>query len=299
MALGFGATVIFDDLGRTWRVGDPALGRWLGNTMARGFAPEDLVRNLGFVLLQVKKSALEVKLRPLSVAQKALAAALYEIHDRRPVRLILTTDDRAVRHDMFTTVQAFREFVIDLICQAHRKTDNRFFTRSVSLDQLESASPLHAMYRLWDQGQSGSAASRRRVRAAIVDLANRQMDGRVWIMATKPTNAKTLVDDLGPGFRVPNPSAFRHLIGNAVSDHPDVEYGRWLAQSFQQARRENRACIEDVDCMIHWHDAGPRRHRYRRIVFPFQQSDGTCALVGATLTDISFDLRREPLREVS
>jgi hypothetical protein len=88
------------------------------------------------------------------------------------------------------------------------------------------------------------------------------------------------------------------LIGNAVSDHPDIEYGRWLDQSFQQVRLENQACIEDLDCMIHWHDAGLQRHRYRRIVLPFQQSDGTCALVGATVTDVNFDLRCEPLREV-
>jgi hypothetical protein len=44
MPAGFGATVIFDDLGRAWRPGDPALTRWLGTAGPGAFTPDDLVR---------------------------------------------------------------------------------------------------------------------------------------------------------------------------------------------------------------------------------------------------------------
>jgi hypothetical protein len=298
MLSGCGGTVIYDDRGRAWRVGDPALSRWLGTARADAFAPQDLVRNLGFVVLTERPRALEVRLRPATVSQKALAAALYEVHDWAPARLTLVADDAGQRHDLFVSIPQFQHAVDTLLAQSQIET-RRFIKRRVALDTLDGGSLLRAMSHRWAADCVRSVQSQAQTKQAICDLGNAHLNGRIWVMAAIPAQGRVLVDDLGFGFRVPNPSAFRHLIGNSVADHPDVAYGRWLANSFRQVQQDDVPCVEEVDCLIDWPDAGQQRHRYRRLVLPFKQSDGTCALVGATVTDVSFDLRCEPLREVS
>jgi hypothetical protein len=298
MPAGFGATVIFDDLGRAWRPGDPALTRWLGTAGPGAFTPDDLVRNLGFVLLAEKRRALEIQFRPQTVSQRALAAALYELHDRRPDRIILATDSRGVRRDLFSSVPAFSHFLDDLFYQAGTPDPQRLLKRRVAADTLDANSPMRAMLALWQAPPPIQSGRRRPTQAPVLDFIHQHLDGRFLVAETNPTQARPVVRGLGPGFRVPNPTAFRHWVGNSLFDHPDLAYGRWVAEAFLAASTEQQPCIEDIDCLIDWPGTGQRRHRYSRMVLPYTQSDGTCALIGATVTDVSFDLRAEPLREV-
>jgi len=76
-----------------------------------------------------------------------------------------------------------------------------------------------------------------------------------------------------------------------VEEQPDRHFGRWVAGVYEDAAAANRPRIEDVDTIMRWPHAGRSRHRYKRLIFPFQTGDKPTFLIGGTIVDDMIDLR--------
>ena len=80
-------------------------------------------------------------------------------------------------------------------------------------------------------------------------------------------------------------------IGAPIEEQPDRHFGRWVANTYMTAVDDVSPRIEDVDAIMRWPHAGRSRHRYKRVIFPFQASSEPKLLVGGTIVDDSIDLR--------
>ena len=96
-----GPEVIFDSGGNALRPRRSELARWLGPTAAGRDPIDYVIRTLGFVRVQMTRSALVVEFQPSSARPWAVIAAFYEIADRAPSRIVLVCRGEPDRFEIF------------------------------------------------------------------------------------------------------------------------------------------------------------------------------------------------------
>jgi hypothetical protein len=276
-SLGSG-TIVYDAGGRSWLYGDPRLTATLGHAKGVSIRPEVLVGDHGCIIARTVTRAADIHMRPKSVSPIALGALLHDLREAQVTRIVLNVSPSDVT--IFPTLAAF-------IGQIDRSVAPRKPTQCLErrLSDVEPGTVLGDLLAAWHRDRSA---------AGLIDakeLIASRLGNRYLQVGTDATGLNLLVDGLGTGFRVPDPKAFRHWAGQKVSEHPDVNYGRWVAESFGAAMAEGAPLAEDIDCDINWHDEGTRRHVYTRLILPFHTRGGRRVLLGTTVTDVDFDLR--------
>jgi hypothetical protein len=258
------------------------LAERLGQHATTAGRPEVLIAQHGCIIARRAARAIDVHLRPNAVSPIALGALLYDLKEADATRIVLNTSPADVT--IFPTLSAFIS-QIDHTITPHKPA--RWLQRRPSAAAMGSA--LADLMSIWDRDRGGAGLADAK-RLIVTRLSDRHLE--VDADATRP---HLLVDSLGTGFRVPDPRAFRVWSGQRLTEHPDLEYGRWVAQSFTAVLTSGAPLAEDIDCDIHWHGFETRRHRYTRLILPFDVRPGRRVLLGTTITDVDFDLRAPAL----
>ena len=81
-----------------------------------------------------------------------------------------------------------------------------------------------------------------------------------------------------------------HNLGRSLQSSPDAAYGRATERIYSEASTRREPVYDELDCHVHWPQLGRIRHRYRRLMLPFNL-DSKPVMVISTQFDETFDLR--------
>jgi hypothetical protein len=276
--------LLFDDRGHTWAARSPELRRQLHCHRYDPDFTSGLVRNLGFVAGRASGSNAALRLHLDVVSDIALAASFYWLSDHNPSRVLIDFVSTSRPAEVCASAGAAIARLVDLT--RGRDFGRHVAEKSCAVDQLPARSPLRGLVELWAANGGGFNQE------ALFDYAARRLLKRYLVV--RLSGAKGLViDTVGEGLHVPDRAWFKSAVGRPIEEQPDTSYWRWVARIQRAALYSNSPVVSDIDASIYWPSLGRVRRRYRRLLLPCTNADGTRLLFSANSSEGRVALRSQ------
>lgn len=280
------STSVFDNQGRAWDLRSPSLRAAL-NCPAPDFdLLKYLVENIGYVAVTKagRGAGAYVRIRPAVASPIGLAAALYDLAETRPQRIILSHSGGSGGHEMFVSFPAAVKRIGELMLAVGSNASPPFLNRERDVRSLKSKDPLSALLRHWSGGERFSPD-------AHEDLLCTALRGR--FMNVKLAYDRLTISGVGPGFLAFDASWRRRAPGLPLEHQPDYMYGLWVRDIFKSVLDQWRPRLDEVDAVIRRPTFGDQvRIRYRRLILPYRRApSGSARLLGVSVVDETVDLR--------
>ncbi len=277
--------LFFDEHGEQRDAASPSLRRSLDAAESGFDFRRFMIVNAGWVSVVRADKDLVLALRPAKVSPKAFAGALFFLADQRDLPATLEVHDgtRQTRYP-FASIGALVSAACEIAAQAQDAGVDRFRRRAASREAARKAPLAVELVRIWRE-LDGVLDMERMWR-----LLNKGFGGRYIVIS--PSRSGFEVDAMGAGFSE-LARYWRSKNGRVrVVDQPDVRYGRWVSNAYEDALNWGAPLVEQVDCDIEWPQEGTRRHCYWRVIAPFRSAAGSPALLSVSLPDSGISLRR-------
>ena len=277
-------TLLFDEQGNGLRP-TAALGASLGTWIRGDDLSEFLVRNLGFVSIVADRAAVRLSFRPGKSDPTALSAAMIHLFGLRAPSFIVRWYESGWRHEDFPSSGQAIQRIVDLTQAAQlqaRQAD--FLSRSFDRHRLPAVSPLASIMAAW-------ACGMRNVGELLA--IDRGAGSRSVVVAAGQSNADPHVLTGEIGLAASEPVWLERNSRFRIADWPDVEYGKWVAQTYGETLDKAEPRLDAVDCIIKWPRIGARRYTYRRLILPCRTPSGAQVLLGTMLSDDTVSLRTQ------
>ena len=276
----FGPALLVDDSGEVWPAKSSQLRQKLFCLNYPGDLESDLIRNLGFVGLRSTAKVLTVTFCPVSVAEPALARALYWIADQDPDRVCL----KFVNGTRVDEIVGGARQAINRICQVRNDIEQgqRIVAIGRNLSDLDSASTLKP---LWDHWRSVDG------RCDVDDLktlAARHNASRYAII-DRQNEADFVFREVGTGLPWLGAMPKTEVCGRPVASQVDPIYYRWVRANYNSTLASYRPTLTDVYAVVSPRPRGQLELSYRRLLLPcftehsvylFSANSSECAPIG-------------------
>lgn len=288
---------LFDDDGNAFDVQSPHVRlRLEAMHLGDGFL-DYVVRNLGFIAVEVGPRATHVRMRPEVVAPKALGELLYWLKDSTFDRVVLwrhqaTGYAQVLLGNARTAVHRIGRIVL----RAQTERRGELLSRRVDITKLAADDPFRAL--LEARAELQSALERLDI-AAIGELASRTIGDRYAISRADGPHEDVVVERVGAGYEDMAGYWLKRVVGHRMSDLPSPVYGAWAADAYSTALQSGTASVDDVDALVSWPGQAPRRYRYRRLLIPAHGPNGSSRILSATLATRGIDLRSGTAEELA
>jgi hypothetical protein len=254
-----------------------------------------VVRNLGFISVEVGQRAAHVRMRPEVVAPKALGELLYWLKDSAFDRVVLWRHQASgYAQVLLGNARTAAHQIGRIVLRAQIERRGELLSRRVDIATLDAADPFRA---LLDARVELQSALERLDIAAIGELAARTIGDRYAISRADDRHENIVVERVGAGYEDMAGYWLRRVVGHRMSDLPSPIYGAWAADAYSAALKSGTASVEDVDVLVAWPGHAPRRYRYRRLLVPAHGSNGSARILSATLASRDIDLRSSLVKE--
>jgi hypothetical protein len=104
-------------------------------------------------------------------------------------------------------------------------------------------------------------------------------ENRYILLHAPSSSSRILIKEVGQGM----PACAKHWlsrgIGMRLEDQPDTSYGRLCAKAYREAKDRRQPVLDEIDAVVDWPDFGRQRRRYRRLILPFQATNGDVYLL--------------------
>jgi hypothetical protein len=274
---------IIDSSGKFWPLHSQSLRKSYCATSYQGDFIGDTIRNLGFVAVAKRKGSVRIRLKPSAVMPIAFAELIYWLHDQQPERVLVSSLEGELSHQLFCSAIAAADRLCVLRSRNQSATPDIIAAR-IPIEQLSTCSSLGRVVNLWRD------AGGRLKRDLIETTVGAHVNNRVVIVEPVP-GGRLQMTMIGAGMRWPDPVSVAALEGAPIDAHPDLHYRRWVADSYQSVLKTNQPRLEDVDALVGWPHTGKVSRRYRRLILPCQGQNGEQLLIGATCVDAQLNLR--------
>ena len=115
--------VVFDRSGRAWDSRSPKLALSLESPIAGPVFIDFVVRNLGYVTLEIKDGSVRIRLRPTIASHKALAFLLEHLQGRSVERALVSMFDREWHHELMPLPSLLRRIAVFQLQAQWRERD--------------------------------------------------------------------------------------------------------------------------------------------------------------------------------
>ncbi|KAB2847957.1 MAG: hypothetical protein F9K44_12105 [Hyphomicrobiaceae bacterium] len=273
-------SLLIDDEGRLRKY--PAPSARLRLLDAGGRAPaHPILETRGWILVENSAIALKIDINPALVSEKALCGLIYWLADQEGERVIIGVCDDGWSHEVLPSRRLAQRRIVELVSACRRNRDGRFLASSAELAAARAA-PFRALI-----AECGPTADRGR----IADILRNGLADRYTAVRLDPGSGELIVEGMGEGYRGYAAGQRASILNGRVEDQPDYDYGRWVGDGFRQVLKQGTPLLEDVDAIINWPGAEPRRHLYTRLVLPIARKKGETWLLSASLERSDIDLR--------
>jgi hypothetical protein len=237
------------------------------------------VRNLGFVLIVERPGFLRLRLRPLLVSSRAVAATFYSLAERRPARSAIAWFDE-IWHDELCGAprQLYRRLTEILHSSARSVVAEPYLATRRSLDAVLNP-PGHPFAPLLKSWLAGS-------RDELLAGAQRQgLWERAMVAEQDPATGVFRFRHSGGSIQLYGAEWRDRAVGVRVSEQPDGAYGHWIEQGCAAVNEAGAARVELVHAAVTGSDGEIRRWRYERLMLPFQAADGRRVVMSISARD--------------
>ena len=281
-------TLLIDDSGT---LSDSLAPKLRADLNAWGLGPDFLdycIRNLGFVAVAGNSNSVHVKLRPQVVSPIAFAGLMYWLGEHMGKRVMLSIFDGSWSHRMIGSTRDAITDLAKLVGAAQFNRGGDFLARERDPLSLPDANPLRMLVRL--QAELSDAYSKGQI-GSVLSEADERLRGRYTISTADGNLSNLIMSHVGDGHAQEANFWLKRSIGQRMRDLPDTALGAWTTDAHLEAAKTGTARIDDLDLVIEWPEQGRQRYVYQRLLMPLQTSADAHAVLCATLTDRSIDLR--------
>ena len=201
-----------------------------------------MVRNMGWVLVSSGRRRCEVRLRPSSVTDLALLAAIDRLRASEADVFVLAWHAghwSTVRLPEAGEAVAQLVTLVDVARRELRAGD--FVGRMRGQRQLAAGNPLAGLLDAWASGERGAES--------ILALADRTAPVRYVVTAREDDGDMAIVAS-GRDFNVLGPAWLSRVARLRLSDWPDVAYGRFVAQAYRDAWASGAPRLDELDAAL-------------------------------------------------
>jgi hypothetical protein len=268
--------VWFDTTGQSWPDTLPEVPHANDGGPGCSTPRDHLLMQRGLVKLKHTAHGIEYALHPDAVHPVALSASFFEVADCAPSRVVVSAFGTCWTHRMFCGAGAAIAHVSTLVSDAQTSRNRHFVRSRVSTDALSQAEPLRQLLTLWHELPAP-------LHEPVLSTYVRQhMAGRLLVVEACAHGEQMIIRGFGEGLAILDDAWRRNGHGQRLEDVPDHEYGRWSAQSYRMAFRDDAPVLEENDVIV----SSPRRPRahakYARLILPIETRDGRRMLLGAS-----------------
>jgi len=271
--------LVIDDLGEEEPWPSARILRQLDCARADFDVLDYAVRNLGYVLIIDRPDFLRLRMRPLLVSSRAVAALFYYLAERRPRRAAISWFDDAWRDEVCgDTKTLFRRVSEILHASVGAAVPEPFIATRRSLETIltPAGHPFAPLLRCWIAGSRGDLLGA----VKAVGLWDRAM-----VAQRNPERGHFVFRHSGGAIQLYGGAWGERAIGRRLSEQPDHEYGRWIEQGCAAVDESRVARCELVHATVRRSDGEVRRWRYERLMLPFQTADGRRAVLSVPARD--------------
>lgn len=281
--------LILDDNGRIWRTGSRALMDSLHVAGPGLDLTHYLIRNLGFVRLQVTRSGVHVTLRPRFLTKAAYEALVFQMVELEHDRFIVQIVDTPSRVEIIPGVEDAAARLADLASAGGAIAREDFYSQELSLHRLRDNPrlfPLAAVLRRWRRGRGivgcdfdaefGDPALRERV------IVKRMGDG-----------TEGIYEHVGNGYPSYDADSRHAMLRHGEKGQPDPRYSRLGGTGYLEVYASQAPRLELIDAAIRVPDCPVSRGRYERLLLPWRRG-GKAFVSSISVLRTSFTVPTDP-----
>lgn len=246
------------------------------------------IRNLGFIAVASSESSIHVKLRPSVVSPVAFAGLMYWLGEHMSKRMMLSVLAADWTHRVIKSAKEGVTELAQLVQQAQTQRDKDFLKLSLDPSTLQDASPFAALVRLHDELAQSYQAGRIDEVQTVLD---EKLRGRYLITKADANLKHIVVATVGDGHSVEANYWLKRGIDHRLNDLADTSYGQWATLSHFEAARSRKPQLDHLDIVVDWPSQGRQRYTFQRLLMPLQHNADGHAILCATLSDRTIDLR--------
>lgn len=282
------STLLIDKQGKVWNSSSQAFHAHCGISQFTKSIERFLVRNAGYITCRYTADAAIVAFAPVQVTQQSCLAISRLLDECRPKRLVLSWFQDGWHEEILADHNAARQRLLQLIVQQRSQTTRPYYSRPTQPDSLTNENSLARLLAFWQlRGQQIDLVADAQV------LAN-CTEGRYLAITRNPDDASVVFAAMGAGWSIYDESWPKRTIGQRVEHQPDLTYGKWVADCYEQALDSNHPKITDNDVFVSAPYSGqPKRFSYQRLTLPITDRNGKPALLSATRVDSRIRLNFE------
>lgn len=266
--------LVIDREGAVWAERDPTLRERLSRHASPAAQRDFVARNMGYVLVHRGSNGTVVRLNPSLVTSAAIAETLVQAASWRNRRVLLEAVVAGSWRSEITSGSAFAARLSRLVEEAQQSRRASLRRRTLMQDEVAAVEPARLLLGLlarWEAVRAGLVP----LEAFIQGLSN----GRYVFAELRPDDRQLYVKSVGPHLEIAN--HFSTTTQRPVSQHPDPNYGRWIAQHYLEALIAGEPVFDEIEATIALTDVDKRKHRYLRLLLPLKRDLLLSATVAA------------------
>ncbi len=261
--------LVIDDLGEERPWPSP---RILGQLHCTGadFDPLDyIVRNLGYVLIVERPDFVRVRLRPMLVSSRTVAALYYRLAECRPRRTAISWMGETWHDEVCGDSRTLFRRLTEILHGSMRSAPPEPFIatpRSMETVLAPGGHPFAPLLRGWLKGSWHDD-----ILAAV--RAHGLWD-RAMVAERDGDTGQFIFRHSGGSLLLYGSSWAEKAVGRRLADQPDPVYGKWIADGCAAVDEKKSARCELVHAAITRPDGEVQRWRYERLMLPCRTADG-------------------------
>lgn len=278
--------LLIDDRGELWSETSNVIRTSFASAYADDGFSTYLVKNLGFIAIDIFGNSCQVRVRPALVSQDAFEALIKWLSHNTYDRLALGYFQDDWHLELHATPDLLAHRLLKLINQRQLDRPTDFMAEYRGLEALDDQPELQNLVQNWSKlaGELGSEAASRHLKK----LTN----GRYMIVTHSRENGRFTISEVGGGYVAYSKNWSREARGIPLERQPDREYGRFAVDGYRKSLEATEPYIDDVDAIITTAKYGRYRVRYRRLIIPGAKTDaGDDVLLSSSVLDERIDLR--------
>jgi hypothetical protein len=237
------------------------------------------VRNLGFVLIIDRPGFLRLRLRPLLVSSRTVAALFYWLAEHRPARsAVAWFDDQWHDEVCGGPRQLYQRLSEMLHASARSLVSEPYLATRRSMDAIldPPGHPFAPLLKSWLRGS----------REDLLAIARRQgLWERAMVAERDPLSGGFRFRHSGGSIQLYGAEWSEKAAGRRLSEQPDSAYGAWIEQGCANVDEARNVRVELVHAAVVGSDRQVRRWRYERLMLPFEAADGRRVVMSISARD--------------
>lgn len=246
-----------------------------------------IATNSGFATATITSIGIHIRCRLDRVHELSYYGMIRWLCDRRATRVILHLFDNKHWRTVLCTGTATS--VTEQLRSRYRGStgmrQDKVLHKARPLGTIRASSPLRQILRYWVDTAGRYDPN------TFDDVANTALNGRYAVFRNKRDSSILEVQACGAGMPDCAKAWLIASVGRGLHEQPDSDYAEYCANAYLRAVRGAAPLFDDVDAIVAWPGFGSERRRYRRLILPFDDIDGSSYLLSASFTDNSIDLR--------